>query len=57
MPMSNASLKIFNMMGEEVYNETVSGNLLTINTKLSSGIYLVRVSDDEGQWVQKIIVE
>jgi len=55
--MRNASLKMFNSIGEEVYNETVSGNQQIINTKLSSGIYFVQVKDEERQYVQKLIIQ
>jgi hypothetical protein len=55
--MSNASLKIFNMMGEEVYSGTLNGRQETINTNFSAGLYFVQVKDTERQWVQKIVVE
>src|SRR6185436_13258586 len=58
--MNNASLEIFNVMGERVYSEYISDTSLNgkeIELKIQSGIYFVRLGNNEKQYVRKIIVE
>ena len=55
--MSNTSVTIFNLFGEEVYSEAVNGKQVIVSTKLISGIYFVKVDDNESEYVHKIIVE
>ena len=57
--MSHASLKIFNMMGEEVYAVAVgSSSKQEIEIgNLAKGIYFVQVGTNERQWVEKVVVE
>ena len=50
-------VEVFNMMGEKVYGEPFDGQQKTINEKLSSGIYFVRVSGEGKVYTQKIVVE
>jgi len=55
--MRNATLKIFNVLGEEVYSEVISNEQRTINYKLSWGIYFAEVNDGVRRFVRKIVVE
>jgi hypothetical protein len=55
---TNAHLSIVNQLGEEVFKSVVLKNLFQIDTTLiSSGIYYIHVSNEEGQLeVKKILV-
>jgi hypothetical protein len=53
-----AILKIYNTIGALVKEQTISGPGAVINREgLENGIYFIRVSSDEGEWVGKIIIE
>ncbi len=56
--MSEASISIYNLPGEKVYTETISGTQKEINIKtLPAGIYFVKVFDGEKYHCKKIIIE
>jgi hypothetical protein len=55
---SNNSLSVYNCLGSEVYQTTLTSPEQTITTNLSSGIYFVRVvNEDGGSAVEKLVVE
>jgi hypothetical protein len=51
----NATIKILNVLGEEVYLENFSGAQKTIGCELNTGIYFVEVTNGNERWTQKII--
>jgi hypothetical protein len=53
----NASVKIFNTLGEEIFSEVAGDNHLTINNKFNSGIYFIQISDGKNLHNKKIIIE
>lgn len=53
----NALLEIYNMFGENVYAATIFSKQQTIVNKFPSGIYLVKVTDGEKQFTEKLIVQ
>jgi hypothetical protein len=55
--LQNAKLKIYDVMGREVYATTLNSKHQTLNPSLSPAIYFVRVNDGEKVAVQKLIVE
>jgi len=55
--MQNAELKMYDMMGSEVYSTVLNTKYQTLNTNLSSGIYFVRVAAGEKVYAQKLVVE
>jgi hypothetical protein len=58
LPTVNSHLSIYNCLGSEVYQTTLTSPEQTITTNLSSGIYFVRVvNEDGGSVVEKIVIE
>jgi hypothetical protein len=58
--IGNASIQIFNTLGESIYNEQFSNATLNkkdIELKVPAGIYFIQVRDGEKQYTGKIIVE
>jgi len=55
--LQNATLKIFNVLGEQVYLKTINGKQEAINNKLSSGVYFVLVLEDNRKYMQKLVVQ
>ena len=54
----NAFVKIFNMLGEQVYSESIcTSKMNEIDLSVSPGIYFVQVHDGERKYVKKLIVE
>ena len=51
----NATIKIFNVFGEQVYSENFSGTRKTIDYELNTGIYFVEVMNGNERWIQKFI--
>ena len=47
---------IYNALGEEVYQKKVINTTETIDTKLSNGIYFLKILSNEGYRTQKIII-
>jgi len=59
---ANATLSVFNLMGQCVYTETVNvmegNNVITVNVNnLNAGIYMVNVKTAQGTSTQKLIVK
>ena len=52
--IKNARAEIYNMLGEMVYSTTLNEQQ-TINNKFPSGIYFVKVTDSEKQFIEKLI--
>jgi hypothetical protein len=57
LKVERGELKMYDMLGREVMNEKLHSQLSTFNFQLSSGMYVVRVSDGNQTAVQKLIVE
>jgi hypothetical protein len=58
--MNNASLTIYNLLGEKIYTDNVSsqGNFRTeLNIKEPAGIYFLEIKDNENRYVQKLIIQ
>ncbi len=55
--MQNAELKMYDMTGRIVLEETLHSPLSTINCPLSTGLYLVRVEAGDIVWQEKVVVE
>lgn len=51
----NGELKLFNMLGEQVFSAYVNGRQETIDCNLDPGIYFLKVTDGKETWMQKII--
>jgi hypothetical protein len=52
------TLKIYNTLGSLVKEQIISGQSAVISREgLENGIYFIRVSSDEGEWVGKVVVE
>jgi hypothetical protein len=58
--LKDASVTVFNMLGIAIYSDKVSGKgktlLATLNSKLSPGMYFIRIMQDKNIIVKKIIV-
>ena len=55
-PLGNISL--INMMGQTVRNFKSEQNIVTINTQqLSSGTYFIQISNTDGVWEEKLIIQ
>jgi hypothetical protein len=55
--MQNAELRVYDITGRVVLQETLHSSLSTINCPLSTGIYLVQVRAGEKVYQQKLVVE
>jgi hypothetical protein len=55
--IKDGEVNIFNVMGEKVYADLITGNEKTINYRLAAGVYFVRVTSEERVWVEKLVVE
>jgi len=53
--LDNASIIIFNTLGEKVYTRVFSGKQETIERELDKGIYFICITDGNERWTQKII--
>ena len=55
---SNATIQIFNTVGKIIYNKALNKKQETINSvQFSSGVYFVRVSNGEKQFIKKLIIQ
>lgn len=59
---ANASMTIFNLMGQMVYNENVAlnegENTITVNTSnFQAGVYMINITTNKGTSTQKLIVK
>jgi hypothetical protein len=57
LQIQNAELKIVDITGRVVNEQTLNSKHQTLNPNLSSGIYFVKVSDGERAYVEKVVVE
>ena len=56
--IKDAEVTIYNVLGEELMRKNVIDNRMEIEKgNLASGIYFVSVTDNERQFVQKIIIQ
>jgi hypothetical protein len=56
--LKDAEVVIYDMLGKEIVRKKLTGNRMEIEKgSLESGVYFVRVSTEERQYVQKIIIE
>jgi len=53
--LNNASITIFNTLGENIYSKVFSGKQEIIEHELDQGIYFICVTDGTERWTQKII--
>lgn len=59
---ANATLSIYNLMGQQVYAESIvvneGNNLMRVNTtSLQAGVYMVNIKTNQGTSTQKLIVK
>ena len=53
----NATINIYNVLGEKIYAMTMLGEQATINCKpFAAGVYFVRVTNEVKEWTGKIII-
>jgi len=50
-------LNIFNVVTEKVYSEIFNGRQKAVSVKLSPGVYLLRVKDEDRQYFRKFVVQ
>ena len=56
--LKNAEVVIYNMLGKEMMRKKMDGDRMEIERgSLESGVYFVRVSSEDRQWVEKMVVE
>jgi hypothetical protein len=54
------NIQIFNLTGEKVYGADISsgtGDSVEVSFDLPAGVYFVKVTDENGMSVQKLVVE
>jgi len=56
-PMRNGLLEIYDAIGKRVYFHFINGNHETINCEINPGLYFVKVSGGEKEYVQKLLIE
>jgi thiol-disulfide isomerase/thioredoxin len=52
-----AEVKIYNMLGAEVFAQEVTSNEYRMETNLSTGVYLVNLSTDKAQITKKLVIK
>jgi hypothetical protein len=55
LPTENASIRVTNMMGEEIIKEQAKQKTITLQLN-ANGVYIVYVKTKEGTTAQKLIV-
>jgi hypothetical protein len=55
--MVDGQLQIFDVMGREVHQQIITSAHQHIENSFSPGIYFVKVSDGEKQYLQKLVIE
>ncbi len=53
----NAELKVFDLMGKEIYTTSFTANCKLPTANWSSGVYFVRVQTENQYWIGKLVVE
>ena len=56
-PVRNGYVKMYNALGEMAYSEYFNGNTATIDHKLTSGLYIVHVTEGRRTWNSKVRIE
>lgn len=56
---SNAKVKLVDITGKQLYNNSFSGNSIEINNleSLNSGIYFLKIEDQNGSFTTKKIIK
>lgn len=52
-----AQMNIYDLAGKQVYTQTITGNLTSINTALSKGTYLVTVQEQNTVSYQRVVID
>jgi len=56
--LKNAEVVIYDVLGKEMMRRKMDGDRMKIERgSLESGVYFVKVSNEESQWVEKMVVE
>ncbi len=50
-------IQVFNLMGQQITTDRISGNTATINLSSAEGQYIVRVLTEDGVFTQKVFVK
>jgi PKD repeat protein len=54
----DASIEVYNVSGKLVLSENIQGTTKTINvTNLAKGMYMIKITNNEGSSIQRLIVE
>lgn len=53
---ANMSVAVFDILGKQVINETLSNNTLNVSN-LKSGVYIIKVSQDEASVTKKLVIQ
>lgn len=53
---SKLDVSVFDVLGKQVINETVNDHILNVS-KLNSGIYIMKVSQDDATLTKKLVIE
>ncbi len=55
--IAEGKIQIFNMLGDKIFEEIISGKLRIHLTNISSGVYFVKLSDGENHYLKKMLIE
>jgi len=57
--VKGGEINIFNVIGEQIYSHSwgTEQNEATLHLNALAGVYFLKISDDERQWFEKVIVE
>jgi hypothetical protein len=57
--LKNGTLEVFNSIGQEIYSDKISGSISKkdINLNAATGIYFVKVNDEEKVFTKKLVIE
>ncbi|MFI0429945.1 T9SS type A sorting domain-containing protein [Mariniflexile sp. HMF6888] len=53
---SKMDVSVFDVLGKQIINETVNNHILNVS-KLNSGIYIMKVSQDDATITKKVVIE
>jgi hypothetical protein len=53
--IANGIVEIYNVLGKIIYSEKLKSDRIFLNQP--AGIYLVRVSDEDKFWMEKVVIE
>lgn len=59
LQMTNCSIELYNLAGQKVYSSSVSnGDVQNIDVRsIASGVYFLRISNDDGARTKKVVIE